>query len=120
MIASGIEFLRMLSKRPVGLAGFIGVIAFTLMAFVAPIFVPLLNDPHIREVYQSPSIAHPLGTDFQGRDILNQIVYGGRDILTVGFLAAAFSTLLAVTFGALAATVGGRADTIILAITDVA
>jgi peptide/nickel transport system permease protein len=120
MIASAVEFLRLLSKRPVGLAGFIGVLAFTFMAFIAPIFVPLLNDPNIREVYLTPSLAHPLGTDFQGRDILNQIVYGGRDILTVGFLAAAFSTILAVSFGALAATVGGRLDTAILAITDIA
>ena len=120
MIASAVEFLRLLSRRPVGLAGFIGVVAFALMAYVAPLFVPLMTDPNIREVYQSPSFAHPLGTDFQGRDVLNQIVYGGRDILTVGFLAAAFSTLLAVSLGGLAATVGGRLDTVILAITDVA
>jgi peptide/nickel transport system permease protein len=120
MIASALEFLRLLSKRPVGLAGFIGVLAFGFMAYIAPMFVPLQDTPNIREIYQTPTFAHPLGTDFQGRDILNQIVYGGRDILTVGFLAAAFSTTLAVTFGALAATVGGRLDTVILGITDVA
>jgi peptide/nickel transport system permease protein len=120
MIAGTVEFLRLLAKRPVGLAGFIGVVGFTLMAFVVPFFVPLLDRPDIRQIYQTPTLGHPLGTDFQGRDILNQIVYGGRDILTVGFLAAAFSTALAVTFGALAATLGGRFDTIMLAITDVA
>jgi peptide/nickel transport system permease protein len=120
MMRSAIDFLRLLTKRPVGLAGLIGILAFVFMAYVAPFFVPLLNDPNVREVYQPPSFAHPLGTDFQGRDILNQIVYGGRDILTVGFLAATFSTILAVTFGALAATVGGRLDAAILAITDIA
>jgi peptide/nickel transport system permease protein len=71
-------------------------------------------------VYQSPSLAHPLGTDFQGRDVLNQIVYGGRDILTIGFLAAVVSTAIAVSFGALTATVGGRFDALVLTITDVA
>jgi peptide/nickel transport system permease protein len=120
MIASAVEFLRTLSKRPIGLLGLIGILLFAFMAYIAPVFVPLLPDPNIKEVYLTPSPAHPLGTDFQGRDTLNQIVYGGRDILTVGFLAAAFSTLLAVTFGALAATVGGRLDTVILAITDIA
>ncbi len=120
MIASAREFLRLLAGRPVGLFGFIGVVAFALMAYVAPLFVPLRDVPNISEVYLTPSLAHPLGTDFQGRDTLNQIVYGGRDILTVGFLAAAFSTILAVTFGALAATVGHRTDTIILGITDIA
>ena len=120
MIASARDFLKLLAGRPVGLAGFIGVVFFFLMAFVAPVFVPLQDTPNIREIYQTPSLGHPLGTDFQGRDTLNQIVYGGRDILTVGFLAALFSTVLAITFGALAATLGGRVDSIILGITDVA
>jgi len=120
VIASARDFLKLLAGRPVGLAGFIGVLFFVLMAFVAPIFVPLQDTPNIREIYQTPSLGHPLGTDFQGRDTLNQIVYGGRDILTVGFLAALFSTVLAITFGALAATLGGRVDSIILGITDVA
>ena len=120
MIASAREFLRLLAGRPVGLAGFIGVLFFAFLAYVAPFFVPLQDTPNIREIYQTPSFGHPLGTDFQGRDTLNQIVYGGRDILTVGFLAAAFSTIIAVALGSIAATLGGRADSIILAITDVA
>jgi len=120
MIRGAVEFLRLLAKRPVGLAGFIGIVFFVLMAYVAPFFVELQNTPNIAEVYKSPSFAHPLGTDFQGRDVLNQIVYGGQDILTVAFLAAAFSTTLAVSLGALAATLGGRVDSAILAITDVA
>ena len=112
-------FLRLLATRPVGLAGFIGIVFFLLLAFVAPVFVPLTNDPSVLEIYETPSVAHPLGTDFQGKDVLNQIVYGGRDILTVAILAAFFSTFIAITFGSIAATVGGRLDTIILAITDV-
>src|SRR5213075_357302 len=51
---------------------------------------------------------HPLGTDFQGRDVVNQIVYGGGDIITTAILAALFSTLIAITFGSIAATLGGR------------
>jgi len=120
MIASSVEFLRTLSRRPVGLAGFIGIVFFVFLAYIAPLFIPASTDPNIKEVYLSPSLAHLLGTDFQGRDTFSQIVWGGRDILTVGFLAAAFSTLLAVTFGALAATLGGRFDAAILAITDIA
>ncbi len=115
-----VGFLRLLVRRPVGLAGFTGVTFFVLLTYVVPFFVPLQNTTDLSVVYQPPSFAHPLGTDYQGRDVLNQIVYGGRDILTVAFLAAFFSTLIAVTFGALAATVGGRTDTAIRAVTDVA
>jgi peptide/nickel transport system permease protein len=118
-LTATVGFLRMLATRPVGLAGFIGIVFFLLLAFVAPVFVPLTNDPSLLEVYETPSLAHPLGTDFQGKDVLNQIVYGGRDILTVAILAAFFSTFIAITFGSIAATVGGRLDSAILAITDV-
>lgn len=117
--AAAKEFLRLLSRRPVGLIGFVGIVFFLLLAFVAPIFVPLQNDPHIADIYLTPSPAHPLGTDFQGKDVLNQIVYGGAPILIVAILAALVSTVIAVTFGSIAAIVGGRLDTAILAITDV-
>jgi peptide/nickel transport system permease protein len=114
------EFLRLLAKRPVGLAGFIGIVFFLLLAFVVPFFVPLTNDPNVGAIYQTPSLEHPLSTDFQGKDVLNQIVYGGRDILLVAILAAFFSTLIAITFGSIAAIVGGRVDAALVAITDVA
>jgi len=97
---SAVEFLRLLSH-------------------VAPLFVPFQNDPSLGDIYLTPSLAHPLGTDFQGRDVLNQIVFGGRDILTVAILAAFVSTVIAITFGSIAATVGGKVDSVVLAITDV-
>jgi peptide/nickel transport system permease protein len=118
-LSGAIDFLRLLAKRPVGLLGFIGIVFFFVLAFIVPFFVPLMNDPSLAEIYQTPSPAHPLGTDFQGKDVLNQIVYGGQPILIVAILAAFFSTLIAITFGSISATVGGRLDAAILAITDV-
>jgi peptide/nickel transport system permease protein len=115
-----LDFLRLLAARPVGLAGFIGVTFFVMLAFVVPLFVPVNDSPDLTAIYHPPSSAHILGTDNQGRDVLNQIVHGGRDILLVAFLAALFSTVAAVGLGSLAATVGGRVDQVILAITDVA
>jgi peptide/nickel transport system permease protein len=116
---AAVEFIRLLSRRPVGLVGFIGVVFFLLLAYVAPRFVPFQNDPSLGDIYLTPSLSHPLGTDFQGRDVLNQIVFGGSDILTVAILAAFVSTVIAITFGSIAAVVGGRLDSTILAITDV-
>jgi peptide/nickel transport system permease protein len=114
-----VELLRLLATRPVGLAGFVGVVFFVVMAFVAPLFVPLDFRVDLTAIYQPPSLAHPLGTDYQGRDVLSQIVHGGRDILLIAFLAGLLSTFIAVTFGSLAAVVGGRLDALIVAITDV-
>lgn len=115
------DFFRQLARKPVGLLGFTGVVLFLLMAFVVPLFVPVLDAPDTSAIYQAPSFpAHPLGTDNQGRDVFNQIIHGGRDMILVAVLAAVFSTIIAVTFGSLAATIGGRVDQLILAITDVA
>lgn len=116
-----LDFFRQLARKPVGLLGFSGVVLFLLMAFVVPLFVPVLDAPDTSAIYQAPSFPeHPLGTDNQGRDVFNQIVHGGRDMILVAVLAAVFSTIIAVTFGSLAATIGGRVDQLILAITDVA
>src|SRR6185503_15144254 len=119
-VAATIEFLRMMSKKPVGLVGLIGVLFFLFLAYVAPLIVPLQDQVDVTAIYAKPSWDHPLGTDFQGRDVVNQIVYGGGDIITTAILAALLSTLIAITFGSIAATVGGRVDAVILAITDVA
>ena len=113
------ELIAVVARRPVGLLGLVGVGGFVLLAYVVPLFVPLRNAVDIANVYRTPSLEYPLGTDFQGRDVLNQIVYGGRDILSVAFLAAFFSTAIAVTFGSLAATLGGKMDTIVLAVADI-
>lgn len=113
------ELIAVVARRPVGLLGLIGVTAFIVLAYVVPLFVPLRNAVDIANVYRTPSLEYPLGTDFQGRDVLNQIIYGGRDILSVAFLAAFFSTAIAVTFGSLAATLGGKIDTFVLAVADI-
>lgn len=114
-----IDSLRLVARKPTGVIGLGGIAFFALLAYVFPIFVPIQDVPDIAAVYQSPSLQHPLGTDFQGRDVLNQIVHGGAGILTVAFLAAFASTAIAVTLGALAATIGGRFDASVLTVTDI-
>ena len=116
--ASSADFFRLLSRRPFGLIGLAGVIFFFILAFVAPLFIPYQDKVDVTAIYQPPSGAHPLGTDSSGRDVLNQIVDGGRDILIVGLVAGLFSTLIAVTFGSLAAVVGGKVDSVISGAAD--
>jgi peptide/nickel transport system permease protein len=115
-----VDFIRLLSTRPVGLAGFLGVVFFVVLGFIVPLFVEVNTTVDTRAIYAPPSLAHPLGTDYQGRDVMNQIIHGGRDILIVAFLAGLVSTLIAVTFGAVAALLGGWVDSTIMAITDIA
>src|SRR5918997_238706 len=75
--------------------------------------------PVVAEIFKSPSSSHLLGTDYAGRDVLTQVIRGGRSIMVVGALAAALSTAIAVTLGALSAYLGGRFDAAVLGLTDV-
>ena len=59
------------------------------------------------------------GTDTLGRDIFSGIWYGGRISLTIGFLATAVSTAIAVVYGALSGVVPPWADTLMMRFTEI-
>jgi peptide/nickel transport system permease protein len=118
-IESAIEFLQLLSKRPSGLIGFAGIVFFLLLAFVAPIFVPNQENPDVTALYQTPSLTHLLGTDNSGRDVLNQIVQGGKEIISVALITAFLTTLIATVLGAISALVGGKFDAALVALADI-
>jgi peptide/nickel transport system permease protein len=56
----------------------------------------------IRARNQSPSFAHPLGTDQLGRDMLARMMAGGKVSIAVGFTAMLLSLLLGTLIGVLA------------------
>jgi peptide/nickel transport system permease protein len=115
-IESAIEFLRLLSRRPSGLIGFIGIVFFLVLAFVAPIFVPNQVNPDVTALYETPSAQHLLGTDNSGRDVLNQI---GKEIISVALVTAFLTTLIATLLGAISALVGGKFDALFVGIADI-
>ncbi|MBR1516668.1 MAG: ABC transporter permease [Bacteroidales bacterium] len=55
-----------------------------------------------------------LGTDGYGRDVLSQIMIGGRVSLSVGFIAIAIALLIGITLGAMAGYFGGWVDNLIV------
>jgi peptide/nickel transport system permease protein len=111
--------LKLLAHNRAGFIGFLGLIAFILLTFIGPYFVPLTMDTDVTQIYKPPSAAHILGTDFQGRDIWMQVVHGGQDVLIVAFLAGIISTAIAVTLGALSAVLLGFFDSFVMWLTDI-
>jgi peptide/nickel transport system permease protein len=102
-----------------GTFGIVVIVLILLLSFIGPLFMSGTNRTDMANIYGSPSMDHPLGFDYRGRDIWHQIVHGGRSLIIVATLAAVVSTFIAITFGALAALLGGKLDTIVLTITDV-
>lgn len=68
---------------------------------------------------QSPSSAHPFGTDETGRDILARVMHGGRMSLGISFVSVIFSLTAGGFFGAVAGFFGGKADMIIMRFMDI-
>jgi peptide/nickel transport system permease protein len=111
--------LRIILHNKVSLVGFTIFSGFVLLAIFGPMLTSGETTTNVAQIYSAPSSRHLLGTDYEGRDVLIQIVRGGRSVMIVGALAALLSTTFAVSFGALAALVGGWFDSFILTITDV-
>ncbi|HVR50078.1 MAG TPA: ABC transporter permease [Pseudorhodoferax sp.] len=63
-------------------------------------------------------MAHPMGTDPLGRDVMAGIVHGARVSLLVGFMATFVALVVGVTVGALAGYAGGMVDDALMGITE--
>jgi peptide/nickel transport system permease protein len=70
------------------------------------------------ESFQTSSKVMMLGSDFLGRDILSRLLYGIRVTLSVALAISVLSFLIGATFGFMAASLGGWADTVMSRIID--
>lgn len=101
---------------------FIGLI-FIILMLVACIVIPMIS-PYSYDgqdmslQHMGPSMAHIMGTDNFGRDMLVRIMYGGRISLAVGIAAAVISLFVGVIYGGIAGYCGGKVDMILMRIVD--
>ena len=112
-------WIRLRKNRP-ALGGLIILTAFFAIALFTPWIAPYgyeIQDLNLGAT--GPSQEHWLGTDIFGRDLLTQIMYGGRISLSVGFLATIGALFIGVTWGSIAGYVGGRIDSVMMRLVDI-
>ena len=84
----------------------IGSIVFVIIVFgvIAGPFLWTIDATYIdiRARNSGPSLAHPLGTDQLGRDLLARMIAGGKVSISVGFTAMFLSLVLGTFIGVLA------------------
>jgi peptide/nickel transport system permease protein len=64
------------------------------------------------------SLAHPLGTDPMGRDLLTRMIYGARVSLVVGCLGLFVGGGVGAALGLIAGYAGGRVDAFLMRVAD--
>ncbi len=90
-----------------------------LLALLAPWVTPYPYDAqNLQIASQAPSLAHWLGTDEFGRDVLSRIMYGARTSLSVSATAIAVSVFVGMTLGATAGYFGGMLDRAVTTVVD--
>lgn len=95
---------------------FVMVVLFAVAPGLFTNYDPLENS--LTERLKGVSLAHPLGTDEYGRDLLCRIIYGTRPSLLVGFGTAFISMVVGVPLGLVAGYYGGTLDAIIMRVMD--
>jgi peptide/nickel transport system permease protein len=83
-----------------------------LLAPASPEQIDLLNQLGPR------SLAHPLGTDETGRDVLSRLIFGARTSLAVGLAAMAVALTVGTLFGSVSAFYGRAVDMVVMRLTD--
>jgi peptide/nickel transport system permease protein len=115
------RFGRGFATRPGGVAGLAVLVAMTVLALVAPVFIhasdlDVINAPG--PSLAPPSLRFPLGTDQAGRSVLLLTIWGARPSMAIGVISTAVTIAIGAVIGLLAGHFGGIAGRVLMAATD--
>lgn len=105
------EAWRRFRRHRLAVASAAVLIALVLIVLFGPFLwrVPI-NAIDFSAQLNGPSLAHPLGTDSLGQDLLARMFYGGRISLAVGIAAMLVAVIVGTCIGALAGMVRSSID----------
>jgi peptide/nickel transport system permease protein len=100
-------FLVRLARNPSALIGTLvvgGIVGVAVLSLVWTPYGPLALSSH---TLAGPSLAHPLGTDEYGRDVLSRLMAGARVSLYSGVFAVVVASFVGIPAGLAAAELNG-------------
>jgi peptide/nickel transport system permease protein len=114
-----------LVRDKLGLASLVFLVVLVGAAIFVPIFRHVdpnggnLSNSLASPVWHCGSWSNPLGTDWQGYDVLARLLSGARTSLTIGVLVVIFAGTFGVLVGLLSGYKGGRVDRWLMGWVDV-
>ena len=97
--------------------------AFLIFPGLAPVILGIFWTPYSPTAvtdapFSPPSLSHPFGTDWFGRDVLSRVMVGGRASWAVATLSIGASSLFGIALGLSAGYFGGLWETILLQVSN--
>lgn len=99
--------------------GTVLVVAVLAVAFIGPLVAPYDPGAFVSTPYALPTSQYLLGTDVLGRDVLSQVLVGGRVFLLQGIVATVLGVGLGVAAGIGLATASRRVADLVLSLNDI-
>jgi peptide/nickel transport system permease protein len=110
---------KIFMRRKLVVFGLVVIVLTIASALFAPLLAPY--NPYkinLGEALMAPSLAHPLGTDPIGRDILSRIIFGARTSLMIGVVAVGTAAFVGIILGMIAGYYEGWVNVIIMRMID--
>jgi peptide/nickel transport system permease protein len=104
------------------IAFYIAICLFFIAIFsqvISPYPSHVKEEANVSQKLLEPSLTYFFGTDELGRDIFSRVLYGTRVSLTTAIISVGLALIIGVPLGAIAGTIGGWVDEVIMRITDI-
>ena len=96
------------------------VVAVSAAGFLAPWISPYgAGGFEEKQILEVPSLAHLMGTDGLGRDLLTRVLFGARVSMAVGIGTALIALVIGSAYGLISGFIGGNLDQFMMRLVDI-
>jgi ABC-type dipeptide/oligopeptide/nickel transport system permease subunit len=110
---------REFAANRLAVLGLGALVFFVLFCYLGPLVYHGGLTSDLSSTNLPPGPGHPLGTDNEGFDVLEELMVGGQSALEIGFLSALIGIVIGAVWGAVSGLAGGLFDGFLMRIVDV-
>lgn len=110
---------KSLKHKPGRMFGAVIVVIYTFFAVFGRLLYRGTLPVDANNLFGPPSLSHPLGTDFQGVDVLALLMTGTQYVLLSAAIASLITVVIGVTIGLYAGFRQGFTDSALMRVTDI-
>jgi oligopeptide transport system permease protein len=115
----GVSRLIRMPMAPLVLTIVLLLCSLSALSWLGVPLSPYSYDQTSDQILKAPSVAHPMGTDELGRDLLARVIFGSRLSLSIGLITALVALIIGTVYGSIAGMIGGSIDSLLMRGVDV-